>query len=100
MGALMQLQQLGPRSAGDRVRELPGLRLLAGQEQLGNWLGSRWIHHDVQEPKQQLRNRFPGALPNCLNEQEGRELYTDRLLVYIRYKYTSINNALLHFCFN
>ena len=45
--------------------------LLPREEQLGDDVGRRWLRQDVQEQRQQLRDRHAGLLPSCVTPLEG-----------------------------
>merc|ERR1712189_47135 len=63
-----------PRRPCCWIRKRRRLRLLLGQELVGNQLGSRWIHQDGQKQEKQLRNRQQAIVPNCLNKRTRIEI--------------------------
>lgn len=66
----------GSRGAGGGLRHRGLDRLLAGEELLERDVGRQWLHQDVPQQEQQLRDLVPGVLPRRLRAPPLRALST------------------------
>ena len=65
----MQFDPIGSCSASCGVRNRRWTGLLAGEKQLGDFLGRGGIHQDVQEQKQPMWSLNRSQLPRCMSNK-------------------------------